>query len=194
MELQKFGHVIMTTQKVQHQPWLRIASDLKKDAPFFGTIGLVCGFVQVVGYRHFDKAEWGSELLQEHIAVNSLLLLVMCLLLARGLTEWHSKRWTPQCIKNLIEHVANRTVTFGSVAASTIMGFAISAAIFGAYIHASKFALAALFFAAIAEVSANPLRSAELSKGYRPALYIIIATPFLFLSLEPGFADNLIPR
>lgn len=170
----------MTAQKAELQPWFRVATDLRKDGPFFGVVGLICGFVQIVGYRYFDKAEWGSELLQEHIAFNSLLLMAMCLWLARGLTEWLPMRWTMRRTKALIEHVAGRAVAFGSVAASVIIGFAVSAAIFGAYAHAIKFAQAALYFVAIAEVAANPLRQAELSKGYFLALGMVIVTPFAF--------------
>ncbi len=170
----------MTTQKTRSQPWFRVAVDLKKDGPFFGMVGLICGFVQVVGYKYFDKADWGSELLQEHIAFNSLLLMAMCLWLARGLMEWLTMHWTMQRTKVLIEHVAGRAVAFGSVAASVIIGFAISAAIFGAYAHAIKFAQAALYFVGLSEVVANPLRQAELSKGYFLALGMIIVTPFAF--------------
>lgn len=170
----------MTAQNVRLQPWLRVAADLKKDGPFFGAVGLICGLVQVVGYRYFDKAQWGTELLQEHIAFNSLLLMAMCLWLARGLTAWLTKRWTMPRTTALIDHVAGRAVAFGSVAASVIIGFATSAAIFGAYAHAIKFAQAALYFVAIAEIAANPLRPAELSKGYFLALSMVIVTPFAF--------------
>lgn len=170
----------MTAQKTRPQPWLRVATDLRKDGPFFSVVGLICGFVQIVGYRYFDKLEWGSELLQEHIAFNSLALMAMLLWLARGLTEWLTMRWTMRRTKALIEHVAGRAVAFGSVAASVVIGFAASAAIFGAYTHAIKFAQAALYLVAIAEVVANPLRKAELSKGYFLALGIVIVTPFVF--------------
>ena len=170
----------MTAQKARLQPWLRVATDLRKDCPFFGVVGLICGFVQIVGYRYFDKAQWGSELLQEHIAFDSLSLMAMFLWLTRGLTEWLAKRRPMRRTKVLIEHVAGRAVAFGSVAASAIIGFAVSATIFGAYAHAIKFAQAALYFAAIAEVSANPLRAAEMSKGYFLALGMVIVTPFKF--------------
>ena len=170
----------MTTQKERLQPWLRVAADLKKDGPFFSAVGLICGLVQVVGYRYFDKAQWGADLLQEHIAFNSLLLMAACLWLARGLTAWLTMRWTMQRTKALIEHVAGRAVAFGSVAASVVIGFAMSAVIFGAYAHAIKFAQAALYFVAISEIVANPLRPAELSKGYFLALGMVIVTPFAF--------------
>lgn len=170
----------MTTQKAKLQPWFRVATDLRKDGPFFGMVGLLCGFVQIVGYRYFDKAEWGSELLQEHIAFNSLLLMAICLWLARGLTEWLTMRWAMRRTKALIEHVAGRAVVLGSVAGSVIIGFAVSAAIFGAYAHAIKFAQAALYLVAITEVAANPLRPAEWSQGYLPALCMVIVTPFVF--------------
>ena len=170
----------MTEQKVRLQPWLRVAADLKKDGPFFGAVGLICGLVQVVGYRYFDKAQWGADLLQEHIAFNSLLLIAACQWLARGLTAWLTKRWTMRRTTALIDHVAGRAVAFGSVAASVVIGFAISAAIFGAYAHAIKFAQAALYFVAIAEVVANPLQKSELSKVYFLALGMVIVTPYVF--------------
>jgi hypothetical protein len=174
----------MTAQKAKLQPWFRVTTDLRKDGPFFGVIGLICGFVQIVGYHYFDKAEWGSELLQEHIPFNSLLLMAMLLWLARGLTGWLTMRWTMRCTKALIliEHVAGRVVAFGSVAAWVVIGFAISVAISGAYVYAIIFAVAAMYFVAIAEVAANPLplRQAELSKGYDLALLMVIVTPFMF--------------
>lgn len=170
----------MTELKANLRPWFRVATDLVDDFPFFCVVGLTCGVVQIVGYRYFDKAEWGSELLQEHIAFNSLLLMTMFLWLARGFTEWLTKRWTMLRAKALIEHVAGRAVAFGSVAASVIIGFAISAAIFEAYAYAIKFVQAALYFLAIAEVAANPLWPTEWSKGYFLALGMVIVTPFAF--------------
>ena len=174
----------MTVQKAKLQPWFRVTTDLRKDGPFFGVFGLICGFVQIGGYRYFDKAEWGGELLQEHIAFDSLLLITMLLWLARGLTEWLTIRWTMSCTKAviLIEHVAGRVVAFGSAAAWSVIGFAVSVAISGAYGYAIIFAVAALYFVAIAEVAANPfpLPQAELSRGYDLAVSMAIVTPFMF--------------
>ena len=60
----------MTAQKATFTTLVSRSSMIEESyGPFFGVVGLICGFVQTVGYRYFDKAEWGSELLQEHIAL-----------------------------------------------------------------------------------------------------------------------------
>src|SRR5690554_4310315 len=107
-------------EKPPNTPWLLVSGELRKDAPFFVILGLLCGMVQVVGYRYFDKANWGSELLKEHIAFNSLLLIVIFLWLTKALAEWlYAKREMPRT-KALITHISARAVAFASVAASVV--------------------------------------------------------------------------
>jgi len=172
----------MTTEKITPQPWLLITSDLKKDGLSFGFAGLIFGIIQFFGYRYFDKAELGSELLQEHIAINSLFLMVLLVTFCKILSLWLG-----DCLANkrkyldlFIEHIVERSITFGSVAASVICGFAISVAIFGAYAHAAKFFQAAIYFASVSEFAASPLQRNKWSKGYYIAVAMVFITPFCF--------------
>ncbi|WP_159086588.1 MULTISPECIES: hypothetical protein [Burkholderia] len=158
-------------------PWMLVAKELKGDLPFFGTVGLICGLVQWVGYRHFDKANWGSELLQEHIAFNSLLLTVMFLWLAKGLVE--RLRTTREYLRftAFVAHVSARAVAFASVAAAVIAGFALAAALCGAFGHALWFMFFATYFVALAEIAANPFFPPGHSRAYAVSMGIIISMP-----------------
>lgn len=158
-------------------PWMLAAKELKGDLPFFGTVGLICGLVQWVGYRHFDKANWGSDLLQEHVAFNSLLLTVMFLWLARGLVE--RLCITRECprLKAFIAHVSARAVAFASVAAAVIVGFALAATLCGAFGHAFWFMFFATYFVALAESAANPFFRPGHSRTYAASMAIIISMP-----------------
>lgn len=170
----------MVTKEKERQPWFRITKDLAKDVPFFGSLGLIFGFIQFMGHRYFDNANLGSELLQEHLAFNSLLLLTMFVWAIKAAVARSPKLSERQTLTALIAHLVTRITAFGSVATSIILGFAASAAIFGAYFHAFKFAQASLYFASVAEIAANPVRLSEVSRGYILALAMVIATPFIF--------------
>src|SRR5687768_1159152 len=101
-------------------------------------LGLIFGFIQVMGHRYFDSTNLGSELLQEHVAFNSLLLLTMFVWAIKALVASSPKPSKRQTLTALIAHLVTRTTAFGSVATSIVLGFAASAAIFGAYFHAFK--------------------------------------------------------
>lgn len=158
-------------------PWMLVAKDLRNDLPFFGTVGLICGLVQWVGYRYFDKANWGSELLQEHVAFNSLLLTVMFLWLAKGLVERLCATRERPRLKALVAHVSARAVAFASVAVAVIAGFALAAALCGAFGHAFGFVFFATYFVALAEIAANPFFRPGHSRAYAVAMGIIIGMP-----------------
>lgn len=167
-------------KELRTTPWMLVSGELRKDAPFFVTVGMLCGMVQVVGYRYFDKANWGSKLLEEHIAFNSLLLTVMFLWFAKGLAEWLcAKREMPRT-KGLIAHISSRAVAFASVAASVVAGFAITAAISSAYFHASMFLLFCAYLVSLAEIAANPLFGVGQSKAYALAMGVVIGLPLGF--------------
>ncbi|WP_143277272.1 hypothetical protein [Bordetella genomosp. 1] len=170
----------MTSQQEAQVTWFRVTPDVKKHGPIFCVLGLIFGVIQVLGYRYFDEAQLGSTLLQEQIAFYSLALMLMFLLPARGLTLWLSPRYPVRRIKALIERVAQQAMVIGSIAASAIIGFAIAAAIFGAYASSVKFVHAGVYFLALAEVAANPVRVSEASKGYSMAMGMLIATPFIY--------------
>ena len=164
-------------------PWMRVSGELRKDAPFFMTVGLLCGIVQDVGYRYFDKANWGSDLLQEHIAFNSMLLAVMFLWTAKGLLEWQSGKREMKGVQKLVDHVMARTVGFASVGASVVFGFGIAVTISGAYMHASISLLFCIYLVSVAEVAANPLLGKGHSKTYLGAMAVIVALPIAFRSV-----------
>ncbi|MGM3277138.1 hypothetical protein [Ralstonia sp. 24A2] len=160
-------------------PWMLAASDLKKDALFFVTVGFICGLIQLLGYRYFDKANWGADLLQEHIAFQSLLLLVAFLWLAKGLTEWtcSTRELKLTRVRALIGHIAGRTVAFASVAAFVVAGFAIVTGLSGAYFHAGVFLVFCVYLVSFAEIAANPWLRSGQSRLYRVALVIVICVP-----------------
>lgn len=138
-------------------PWMLVSCELRKDAPFFVVVGLLCGIVQDVSYRYFDKANWGSDLLQEHIAFNSMLLAVIFLWALKGLLEWQRAKREMKGMQKLVEHVEARTVGFASVGTSVVFGFGIVVAYSGAYMYASISLLFCLYLMSVAEVAANPL-------------------------------------
>ncbi|MEW4396952.1 hypothetical protein ACM7HV_30135 [Pseudomonas paraeruginosa] len=159
-------------------PWMLAAKGLRDDLPFFGAVGLICGLIQWVGYQYFDKANFGSELLQEHVAFNSLLLTVMFLWLAKGLVE--RLCITKECprLKAFVAHVASRAVAFASVAAAVIAGFALAASLRGDFGHAFGFMFFATYFIALAEVAANPFFRPGHSRTYVVSIGIIIGMPW----------------
>lgn len=173
----------MEVHALDHNPWLRIAEDLKQDAPFFCTIGLIFGFMQFWGYTYFHGAEWGSDLLMEHIPFQSLPLMAITVWVTKSVTTWLLSRWRFRHLQRVIDHLIKRTIAFGSVPACVIIGFAVCTAIYGAYFYAAYFVLAGLYFAALAEVSANPLHRAEWSEANGLAVILITVTPVIFVLL-----------
>lgn len=150
---------------------------------FWGAIGILCGLVKVIGvigYRYFNKANWGGELLQEHIAFYPLLMATMFLLIARGLIQWMSKRWEMSYARLLKAHVGNRTIALASVAASVVLGFAIVLALSGAYAQVWLFFLFFLWLVSLAEIAANPLNRSGQSKTYLAAMTFVGSLPLRF--------------
>jgi hypothetical protein len=100
--------------------WMLAGSDVMKDAPFFVPLGALFGLIQLVSYRYFDQANWGSELLQEHIPFHSLALTIIFLLFAKGVAEWLCAKREMVQTKMLLTHIAGRAIAFASVAASIV--------------------------------------------------------------------------
>ncbi|KAG0186336.1 hypothetical protein DFQ28_008023 [Apophysomyces sp. BC1034] len=149
----------------RNTPWMLAATDLRRDFPFFG-------------YHYFDKANWGSDLLQEHIPFNSLLSTVMFLWLAKGMVERLGVNRELPCAKAFVAHVSARAVAFASVAAAVIVGFALAAGFFGNFRYTVAFLFFSSYFVSIAEIAANPVFSKGQSRTYWVALSIIIGMPF----------------
>ncbi|WP_431819493.1 hypothetical protein [Burkholderia sp. F1] len=154
------------------------AKDLWSDLPFFGAIGLICGLIQSVGYRYFNKSNVGTELLLEHIPFVSLVTTVGILWFAKwGVERLCIQRDRPR-LRALMAHVSMRAVSFASVSAAVIIGFGVAVAACQDYGYAFKFWVLSLPFAALAEIAANPSWAPGYSKLYLLAVGIIIVTPF----------------
>jgi hypothetical protein len=153
------------------------AAELTKDLPFFGLIGFICGVIQLVGYEYFRKSEAGTKLLQEHIAFNSMLLIAIFLLVVKGPTERLCARSDHPYLRKFISHVSARGAAFASVAASTLVGFGLSALLSGQILSAAILIGVAIYFLAITEVVLNPFSPAGWSHAYPLALGIVIGTP-----------------
>lgn len=171
------------TNRVQQQPtghWCRILPELRKDWPFFGCLGFVLGIIQKFAYDYLDGANVGSDLLQEHIAFNSLLVLTMLVWTIKGIGILPFERPAPWVLK-MVTHVETRVLAFGSVAALVTFGFALSALMFGAVRHGAVFLIGAAYFAAVTEAAITPGRKSEMvRRGFIVATTLIWAVPFAF--------------
>jgi hypothetical protein len=154
--------------------WFLAGKSLREDFPFFCGFGLLCGIVQWISYHFFSDADFGTNLLQEHIAFYTIAVSILFLLVAKFFSERsHIER--PK-LKKLIAHVSGRTEAFASVAFAVICGFAFSALLFLEWIYTLKFLWFSIYFLAFAEIAANPVRMGR-SKMFFPALGIIIGLP-----------------
>lgn len=169
-----------TLENPRTTPWLITGGELRNDAPFFIPLGLIFGITQFIGYRHFNKASWGNDLVLEHIPFNTLLLLVIALWIAKWLTARFDIQWA----RRMIHHVSSRAVSFASVSATTMFGFTIVTALSGAYVHALVFLVFCMYLASLSEIAANPLWGH--SKAYGAALAVVIMLPILFRFWEVG--------
>lgn len=162
----------MTEQKT---PWTFAAKDFANDFPFFGAVGFICGVVQWVGYRYFDKSNAGTDLLVEHIPYDSLVLTVLFLWFAKaGVEKMCAKRDWPR-LRALLAHISLRAVAFASVSAAAIAGFGLAAATFGDYKYALSFWVFSLYFLSLAEIAANPFWGPNHSKAYGLALFLLVS-------------------
>jgi len=160
--------------------FLRVLPELRKDGPFFTIIGFLCGIVQYLGYNYFGKKDWGSELLQEHIAFSSLLLMVMFLWLCSSLLRWKATFLGRNYLDQLVTHISHRAVAFALVATFVVLGFALAALLLKSYASGIKLVSASLYFLALAELSSDPHFGGERSTCYLPAMGFAIASAFTF--------------
>ncbi len=159
-------------------PWLLVGGDLRRDAPYFVSLGLVFSITQFAGYDYFGGANLGGDLLQEHLALRSVAISIMFLWAARAVLEWQRGKRKLRYLEAMVANVANRTVGFASVGASIVFGFAIMPAILGAYWHAGMFLLCSFYIACLAEVAANPLLGKGGSRAHDPAFAVLVVIPF----------------
>jgi hypothetical protein len=176
-------------QKELECSWLRVANDLKNDFFFMG-LGAVFGLLQLFSYRFLDQADWGTQLLSEHIAFHSLVGITLILFPMRILQLWFFKKYLyqPFWLKKLINHLSSRAVALGSVAANVIFGFAMVPLITGAPKMSVIFIVFSLYLVSIAEICAHiPTlfnKEYKLSKLFYVACMWPCST-YIFLKLEP---------
>ena len=162
----------------ENTPWLLVGGDLRKDAPYFASMGFLWGILQYVGYDYFNKANWGEILLLEHVAFHSTAFSILFRWAGRLILEWRGDGFAMAYLRDMVTNVANRAVGFASVAASVLFGFGLVPAITGAFWHAGMFMLCSLYFACLAEVAANPLPGKGDSKIHPVAMGVLIGMPF----------------
>lgn len=166
--------------------WSRVFTELRKDGPFFGLLGISLGIVQKYSYDNFGGANWDSDLLQEHIAFNSLLILTV-LVWALKLLHLPLPRIRPLLgsidrMVLMVTHVESRIMAFGSVATLTTLGFALSALCFGAIQPALVFLVCAAYFSGVTALAVTPARKAEIKRpGFIVAWVLTWAIPLTFL-------------
>lgn len=169
-------------QRDRHTRWLLTSGDIRKDAPFFGTLGVLIGVAQLVGFRCFHTADWGTKLLFEHIVFDTLVVALIVVWLARIPTEWlriERKREFPMLDK-LIAHVARRAASFAVTAASVVAGVAAVAVLSGSPVHAVKFAFFCAYLLSIGEAVLNPLIAPGQSRLNGVAKALLIGMPLGF--------------
>lgn len=156
-----------------------ITPELKKDWPFFTGLGFFLGCIQKLSYELFDGANAGSDLLSEHIAINSIFMFTLLLWLLKGLDFFVFRKFSLWSLEGTISHVSRRVAALGSVAAMSVVGFAAAAATFGAYFHAAVFFKAAIYLASVTEVAITPATRAHTNWwGFGVALSFVISVPF----------------
>ena len=42
----------------ENTPWLLVSGDLRKDVPYFSSLGFLAAVLQFVSYDYFNKADW----------------------------------------------------------------------------------------------------------------------------------------
>ena len=166
--------------------WSRVFTEMRKDGLFFGLLGIVLGIVQKYGYDNFGGKNWGSDLLQEHIAFESLVILtglvwllkLLHLLLLRILPRVESIGR----LMHMVAHVELRVMALGSVATLTTLGFALSALCFGAIHPGIVFVVGAAYFSGITAFAVTPARKAEIKRpGFIVAWVLTWAIPLAFV-------------
>jgi hypothetical protein len=163
-------------------PWLYLTSELKRDAVFFVPCGAVFGLVQLVSYDYFKHADWGIVLACEHIAFNSLALIVAGLALSwlayrlrAGYTSADGR------LAEAMRHVAGRAQALASPAACVLTGFTVVAAVSGAGFELFFFVLFILYLVTMGELAANVWRDRPWSRSLRHLLPLAVVTPFIGL-------------
>lgn len=168
----------MDDASIPEPAWLYLAGDLQRDAAFFVPFGIVCGFLQLAGFRYFNHAEWGTALVSEHIALVTLGVLSLTLV-----AMWfvYRRRWPIPRHRSAwmvaMRHVAERTQGFASTGACACVGFTAVAAVSGAGFRLLVFVYFILYLVAFGEMAANSWRYRPTSKSLGWLVGIVIAAP-----------------
>lgn len=159
---------------------LHLANDLRRDAAFFVPCGIACGLIQLVGYRYFDHADWGTTLVSEHIALITLGALALGLL---GMWMVYQRRWpTPRHPTGLMvamRHGAERAQGLASTGACICVGFTLVAAFSGGGYRLVMFVYFILYLIAFGEMAANSWHYRPASQSLGWLVGIVIAAPLV---------------
>ena len=170
----------MNDAMVAKPAWLHLASDLQRDAVFFVPCGVACGLIQLIGYRYFDNADWGTTLISEHIALGTLGALGLGLFLT-----WmvYRLRWpTPQhptWLMLAMLHGAKRAQGLASAGACACIGFTLVAAFSGGGYRLVMFVYFIFYLIALGEMAANSWRYRPVSESLWWLVIIVIAAPLV---------------
>lgn len=160
--------------------WMLSATDLRKDAIFFIPLGIFFGFAQLLGYRYINQSNFGTELFQEHVAFNSMVVITILLWLMKGIAEWWAYKYKKEILQAQITHITKRLIALASPAASVTAGFSLAIIVSGDYYAAFWSSLFALYCTSIAEIAANPLNPKKGgSKVYPFGIWFVSALPFI---------------
>lgn len=161
-------------------PWLYLWSDLRRDATFFVPLGIVSGLLQLIGYRYFHHADWGTQLLFEHVSLVTLSALGVGLLF---LWTLYRRRWPePQPLTWLMaamRHGSERAQGLASVGACVCVGFTLVAALSGAGYRLVMFVYFIFYLAGFGEMAANSWRYRPTSRGLVWLIAITIVAPLI---------------
>lgn len=112
-----------------------------------------------------------------HIAFKTLVLIVGLAVAMRMTEEVLARKRPRPRLRQLVNHIAGRAVAIANVSATTVFGFAAAALVTGYVRYGIIFGMAALFFAAISEFSANPILRAGQSLLYYAAITVMVVIP-----------------
>lgn len=162
---------------ISNRPWMKTPVRFNKTTLYTIGLGFVAGVIEWAGYHLSGQNNWGATLLDEQLAVNTLQLMVMGIMLAR-LAEvlLKGKKAVPQLDKGTL-FLRSCSTQIGLHTSMLVLGFALSALVFGA-VHAAWLSfLFSLYLLSCAEVAANRMFEPDDSRCFNFCLSILIALP-----------------
>lgn len=109
--------------KAQFLEWF---SEVKMDAKFFITFGVICGIIQIVGFRFFDKNQLGAELAFEQISFFSMMVLFIACLILEFVNFLLQRYFKKECLIPLLQTGWDRTTAISNVSGFTAFGLMLA--------------------------------------------------------------------